>query len=372
MATDQQRRVNSFLGAYGINANSPFGTSARDIRTGETKDKEYSPTPNEGPIGPRLPDGSFYTNGRKMSDFNVGTKSSSKSSSKGGSSKSSSKSGKESDAYKKMLKKTEKLINKNYKEEEGYLSGLEGTINQRYGTARQNLLGYQPQLEKERTTQLEAVQNEENARVQENRSALQQVRQLLADQQRRAQAYLSATGNHSSSIPQVQGEMFSRYANQNLANVQQQRAEQMATIANKRQQVYDFFSRKAQELQDSLAQLEEQHMAQLDAISNARTNSKKAKNQANLEAWQNYTNQRAAIEEQLMNVNNQWQAVGGDTLSMDELVNQLGGQQTEQITAPPAGEYSQQDVELPQARRLPAKAYQGEENYDGSLLNYYG
>ena len=226
-----------------------------------------------------------------------------------------------------------------YNTEKKRLNRLTDLTNTQYGTARQNLLNYQPQLEQEKGTQLQGVEDERVTREQESKSALQQVRQLLADQQRRAQAYLSATGNFSSSIPGAQSEMFSRMANKGLSDVQTQRNQAMTAIENKKQQVNDFFSRKSLELQDNLANLEQQHLAQLDAIANAKSQSRAAKNQATTEAWKQYVSQRVNIENQLMNTEAQWKAYsqqyGSDlNTDMDSFVGTLD--QSDGIYAPDA------------------------------------
>lgn len=199
-------------------------------------------------------------------------------------------------------------INDAYTGEKKRLNKLIDTTNSMYGTARQNMLNYQPQLEQEKATRYEQLQNEENQRIQESRSALQQVRQLLADQQRRGQAYLAATGNVNSSIVGPQSEMFQRAANQGLGKVQTDRQNALNLVMENRQKVDDYYSRKQLELQDNLANLEQQHLAQLDQIAQAKNQSRQAKSQATLEAWRGYVQNRTALENALMNVGAQWKS----------------------------------------------------------------
>lgn len=228
-------------------------------------------------------------------------------------------------------------INKAYDSEKKRLGGLEKLVGKQYSSARGRLEAYRPQLEQEKGTQLSGLANEEQARINESRTAMQQFRQLLADQQRKAQAYNAATGNTSSSIQGAQGELFSRQANQGLAGIQTQRSQAMSEIGNRRQQVNDFFSRKSMELNDQLAELEMQHLAQLNEIENARSSSKRAKEKATSDAWRSYVSSRVELENALMNTEAQWDALtnmyGGDLESdLGNFVTSWDG--TDQINAP--------------------------------------
>mgnify|MGYP000857369943 FL=1 len=227
-------------------------------------------------------------------------------------------------------------INDAYGTEKKRLGKLESLTNKQYSGARGRLEAYRPQLETEKSTQVAGIDNEQAARELEARSAMQQVRQLLADQQRKAQAYNSATGNVSSSVAGAQGELFSRQANSSLSNVQNQRQTAMGEINNKRRQIDDFFTRKNLELNDQLAELEQRHLAQLDEISNARSASRAAKNKATAQAWQNYVSQRVNLENSMMNNSAQWNALsqqygGSYDGELENFVNSMDG--TDQITS---------------------------------------
>lgn len=197
-------------------------------------------------------------------------------------------------------------INAEYEAEQNRLNELESGVTQRYGEAKSQMESYFPQFqaltEQQRSTDLGGLQETENVRKTESAGALNKVRSLLADLQRRQQAYMSATGNYSSSTADALGEQFGRQAFSSLSDVQSQRDSALRQIENERAKVNNFYSNKIlegkQKYQDALNNLMLQFNQQRDQIANAKGASQSAKAQATIDAWRNYTNTKMQLSDQ--------------------------------------------------------------------------
>ena len=231
----------------------------------------------------------------------------------------------QAEALKKQQEKEMSMINDEYKAESKRLDKMQGNTTDRYNTAqdqmKSDLSTMLDQYNQEKGTQMTGLQNTELDRAQQSRSAMDQVRNLLNDLQRKQQSYLSATGNYGSSVAEATGEQFGRQAFSSLSDVQSQRDSAMRDIANKRQQVEDFYSKKITDANSSYqsqsADLKQQFLAQLDAIDQARNASSQAKKQASMNAWQSYTNAKLNLDSQMQsyaNSVNMWRAQQNQSL----------------------------------------------------------
>lgn len=199
-------------------------------------------------------------------------------------------------------------INESYLQEQQRYAGLEQGVRDQYNQANSQFDQYLPQFQQqvgnEKATQLGSLDQTQVQRQQESNHALAQVRQSLAELQRRQGAMLGATGGYSSSAAPAAGEMLSRQAFQGLGNVQEQRNNAMSQIDTQRKQVNDFYSNKLlegeQKIQQNKNDLQKQFMSQLDAITNAKGQSDAAKRQASIDAWKNYTNVSTQLNQQLV------------------------------------------------------------------------
>ena len=197
-------------------------------------------------------------------------------------------------------------INAEYEAEQNRLNALEGEVSNRYGEAKSQMESYFPQFqaltEQQKAADLGGLQETENVRKTESAGALNKVRSLLADLQRRQQAYMSATGNYSSSTADALGEQFGRQAFSSLSDVQSQRDSALRQIENERAKVNNFYSNKIlegkQKYQDALNNLMLQFNQQRDQIANAKGASQSAKAQATIDAWRNYTNTKMQLSDQ--------------------------------------------------------------------------
>lgn len=223
------------------------------------------------------------------------------------------------DAYAKQKQKELDMIDNEFKAEQKRLKKMEGNVKGRYEAADTqlgaDLQSTLTQLGGQKENQMTGLGNMEIQRAQESRTALDQVRNLLNDLQRRNQAYLSATGNYGSSVPEAMGEIFGRQAFSGLSNVQNQRDNAMREIASKKNEVETFFNGKISDANSSYQHqkqsLKDQFLAQLDAIDQARSASQSAKRQASIDVWKSYTNAKLNLDAQManyMNSVNSWRA----------------------------------------------------------------
>lgn len=210
-------------------------------------------------------------------------------------------------AYEQQRKAEIDAINANFAEEQNRLAGLDTQIRDNYNQSNaqfdQYLPQFQNQVNTEKANQLGSLDNIEIQRKQESEKAMGQVRQALAELQRRQSALLGASGGFNSSAADASGEMFSRQAFQGLGNVQQQRDNAISQINDQRNKVNDFYSNKLlegeQKIQSYKADLQKQFMSQLNAIADAQGQSAAAKRQATLDAWRNYTDVSTQLNQQL-------------------------------------------------------------------------
>lgn len=210
-------------------------------------------------------------------------------------------------ALKAQRDKEMKMISKEFESESKRLNKMESSVRSRYGEAEAQLKADLPvfldQINKEKDARMTELGNTEIQRQQESKTALDQVRRLLGDLQRKNQAYLSATGNYGSSLPEAFGEQFGRMAFSSLGNVQSQRDNAMREITTKRQDVENFYSKKISEANQSYEEqinnLKSQFLSQLDAIDQSRSASSSAKRSSNIEAWRNYTNAKVQLDQQM-------------------------------------------------------------------------
>lgn len=221
-------------------------------------------------------------------------------------------------------KREQGAINDAWLSEQQRYAGLEQNVRDQYNQANQQFDQYLPQFQQqvgnEKATQLGSLDQTQTQRQQESNHALAQVRQSLAELQRRQGAMLGATGGYSSSAAPAAGEMLSRQAFQGLGNVQEQRNNAMGQIDTQRKQVNDFYSNKLlegeQKIQQNKNDLQKQFMSQLDAITNAKGASDAAKRQATIDAWKNYTNVSTQLNQQLVQ----------NKISMDQWAQQAHAQ----------------------------------------------
>lgn len=210
-------------------------------------------------------------------------------------------------AYARQRQMELSAINDSFAEEQERLGGLEGQIRDQYAQADARFNEYLPKFEgqvaTEKANQLGALENTRTQRQMESERALGQVRNALAELQRRQNAMLASTGGFNSSASNAAGEVFSRQAYQGLGNVQQQRQNAMAQIDEQRNKVNDFYSSKLLEgqtkIQEQKSALQQQFMGQLNAIATAQGQSAEAKRQATIDAWRNYTNVATQLNQQL-------------------------------------------------------------------------
>lgn len=211
-------------------------------------------------------------------------------------------------AYQQQRQREIDAINASFQDEQMRLNGLDAQIHDQYGQAQGEFDKYLPQFQgqvaNERSTQQGVLDQTELQRKQESNQALAQVRQALAELQRRQQAQLAATGGFNSSALEASGETLSREVFKGLGNVQTQRNNALNDITLQRSKVDDFYNTKLQEgdqrIQQNKASLQQQFMAQLNAITNAKGQSSDAKRQATVDAWRNYTNTATQINQQLV------------------------------------------------------------------------
>jgi uncharacterized protein YcgL (UPF0745 family) len=205
-----------------------------------------------------------------------------------------------------VLKEREmSAINDEFSQEMSRLGGLEPTTRQGYadtGALLSKHAGEQEaQIRAEQAARMGELANTETARKQEANTALAKARNLLGELNRRQQAYMSATGNFSSSVPEALSESFGKQAFASLSEIQQQRDTALRDIENKRQQVGTFYSGKLleakQNYENNLANLNRQLMASLDAINSAKGEAESAKRSASLDVWKQYTSNKLQIDQ---------------------------------------------------------------------------
>jgi len=195
-------------------------------------------------------------------------------------------------------------INAEFEDELKRLGKVKSGVEDRYNEASGLLASYFPQFEnlvnQEKTNQMTTLGNLEIQRTNESNNALAQARQLLGDLQRRQGAYLSASGNYGSSVPEALGEQFGRQAFSSIGNVQKQRDAAMADIASKKAAAETFYSNKLlaakQEYDQQQMNLRQQFEAQLDAIDNAKGAASSAKRAATTDAWKEYVNAKLTLD----------------------------------------------------------------------------
>lgn len=205
-------------------------------------------------------------------------------------------------------------INAEYEQEMGRLGGLESSVRSQYGTVKGQAEQYFPQFqaltEQQKANDLGSLQETENVRKGESKSAMNKARALLAELQRRQMAYMSATGNYSSSTADAFGEQFGRQAFSQLSDIQGQRDASLRQIEQERSKVNTFYNEKLltakQSYDKQLNDLNAQFMSQLDQINNARGAAASAKRQATMDTWRNYTNAKLQLDNQLFQYKTQY------------------------------------------------------------------
>lgn len=205
-------------------------------------------------------------------------------------------------------------INAEYEQEMGRLGGLENSVRSQYGTVKSQAEQYFPQFqaltEQQKAGDLGSLQETENVRKGESKSAMNKARALLAELQRRQMAYMSATGNYSSSTADAFGEQFGRQAFSQLSDIQGQRDAALRQIEQERGKVNTFYNEKLltakQSYDKQLNDLNAQFMGQLDQINNARGAAASAKRQATMDTWRNYTNAKLQLDNQLFQYKTQY------------------------------------------------------------------
>lgn len=205
-------------------------------------------------------------------------------------------------------------INAEYEQENNRLSGLEGSVRSQYGTVKSQAEQYFPQFqaltEQQKANDLGSLQETENTRKGESKSAMNKARALLSELQRRQMAYMSATGNYSSSTADAFGEQFGRQAFSQLSDVQTQRDAALRQIEQEKTKVNTFYQEKIltakQSYDKQLNDLNSQFMSQLDQINSARGAAASAKRQATVDTWRNYTNAKLQLDNQLFTYKTQY------------------------------------------------------------------
>lgn len=205
-------------------------------------------------------------------------------------------------------------INAEYNQEINRLNDLQGNVTNQYNTVKGQAEQYFPEFQKQTEAQkagdLASLQNTEDQRKQESSSAMGKARALLAELQRRQMAYMSATGNYSSSTADAFGEQFGRQANSQLGDIQTQRDTALRQVETERQKVNTFYSGKILEAKQSydkqLSDLNSQFMGQLDQINNAKGVAASAKRQARVDTWRNFTNAKLQLDNQLFQYKTQY------------------------------------------------------------------
>lgn len=200
------------------------------------------------------------------------------------------------------------MIDEQFNQEMGRLSGLENTTRGNYQSAVQQAQQYFPQfqaeLAKQKQTDLNVVQGQEDqAKIESNRG-LARTRQLLNDLQRSQASRLSAGGNYSSSLADAYGESFGRKAFEANSAIQQARDSELQRLGVERQKTENFYSQKAlqakQDYDNQIIGLERQLQSQLDQINNARGVASNTRSQATAEAWANYTQNKLNLDNYMM------------------------------------------------------------------------
>lgn len=205
-------------------------------------------------------------------------------------------------------------INAEYEQEANRLSGLESSVRSQYGTVKGQAEQYFPQFqaltEQQKAGDLGSLQETENVRKGESKSAMNKARALLSELQRRQMAYMSATGNYSSSTADAFGEQFGRQAFSQLSDIQGQRDAALRQIEQERSKVNTFYNEKIltakQSYDKQLNDLNSQFMGQLDQINSARGAAASAKRQATIDTWRNYTNAKLQLDNQLFQYKTQY------------------------------------------------------------------
>lgn len=205
-------------------------------------------------------------------------------------------------------------INAEYEQEANRLSGLESSVRSQYGTVKGQAEQYFPQFqaltEQQKAGDLGSLQETENVRKGESKSAMNKARALLSELQRRQMAYMSATGNYSSSTADAFGEQFGRQAFSQLSDVQAQRDAALRQIEQEKTKVNTFYQEKIltakQSYDKQLSDLNSQFMSQLDQINSARGAAASAKRQATVDTWRNYTNAKLQLDNQLFTYKTQY------------------------------------------------------------------
>lgn len=205
-------------------------------------------------------------------------------------------------------------INAEYEQEANRLSGLESSVRSQYGTVKSQAEQYFPQFqaltEQQKAGDLGSLQETENVRKSESKSAMNKARALLSELQRRQMAYMSATGNYSSSTADAFGEQFGRQAFSQLSDIQGQRDVALRQIEQERGKVNTFYNEKIltakQSYDKQLNDLNSQFMGQLDQINSARGAAASAKRQATIDTWRNYTNAKLQLDNQLFQYKTQY------------------------------------------------------------------
>lgn len=205
-------------------------------------------------------------------------------------------------------------INAEYEQESGRLSNLENSVKNIYGEVSNKVKEYFPQFQQltgqQEQTDLSSLENTKNERIGESKSAMNKARALLSELQRRQMAYMSATGNYSSSTADAFGEQFGRQAFSQLSDIQGQRDAVLRKVGEEVQKVKNFYSEKilqGKQKYDEMAQnLSTQFLSQIDQIKNAMGVAASAKRQATVDAWRNYTNAKLQLDNQLFTYKTQY------------------------------------------------------------------
>jgi len=201
------------------------------------------------------------------------------------------------------------LINQAYEAQMGALNTLEQQLPQQaeegkqFWTQEYNTLA--PQYQQEQQTRLGELQTREGQAQQQQQLETAKVKQLLSELQNRQAAQLAYTGGYGSSANPAMAEAFGKQAFSSMGTLAYQGQNVLDNINAERERVKNFYSTALANLQSQVdtakQQIQQDLNEKLNNITQAKGEAGRAKAQATLEAWQNYTNQLSQLNLEKLN-----------------------------------------------------------------------
>lgn len=195
-------------------------------------------------------------------------------------------------------------INQAFEEEQGYLNGLETTAQQRADSSRGLIKNEYdtivPQIDAEQQTRNTELVNREDTARKDYYRGIGQVKQAANDSRNKYESYLAYSGGgFNTSAKDAISELLGRRFVQSIGDANLSRDGVISAINTERDKVANFYSSKKSELKNNylrgVQDIENQLQEGLNQVRAAKVQSAQAKAQAQMDAWNRYSTQRAQL-----------------------------------------------------------------------------